>query len=117
MAVHADFDASESKKLNVFSGPLNAAKKAQVACGVGKWTKADLSACVACTASMPNCKDCGNDNSCYSCLDNFYMLMNKCLKTCPTGFYADKTTKTCKKCKDCTKCKGPKATDCYSCEK
>lgn len=103
---------------------------------IGFWEDSFLNLCQPCyqyTAASPNDNTCvtctGSDpDNCLSCNSTTYLNLatNRCVKTCPDGYYGENSTNQCTPCyeasnpttdtlKSCKTCFGPSANNCLSC--
>ncbi|XP_037349902.1 proprotein convertase subtilisin/kexin type 5-like [Talpa occidentalis] len=54
---------------------------------------------------------------CLSCQPGWFQLGKECLPQCREGYYAENSTGRCERChKTCKTCRGPRPTDCLSCD-
>lgn len=69
-------------------------------------------ACLLCNLSSTNCQKCQNVSGVL-----YYYYAEKCLITCPNGYYGQNTNNTCVLCNlACSLCFGPSTDQCYSCQ-
>lgn len=72
--------------------------------------------CITCNS---NCLTCTSLTQCTSCKTGLFMHNGQCLTTCPSGMYADSTTKTCINCVDlnCAVCSSlSQGSQCSACK-
>ena len=102
----------------------------------GYWEDSSSNQCKPCyqytAAALTDgtCVTCngGNSNNCLSCNSTTFLdsTTNKCVFTCPDGYYGDSTTNTCKLCysttnasdimQSCKTCSGGSSSSCLSCD-
>jgi len=69
-----------------------------------------------CQNCKKGCLTCSSEEYCYNCEENYLSHKNKCLETCPDGFFPDYNNRECLQCHEsCRTCKGNSVNDCGSC--
>lgn len=107
------FGSTSLQCLSCDSGTYLTNFSCKTICPTGTYADATTNTCVAC---HQNCGTCINGSQgCITCsADRFYLNANPadtCLRTCPSLFYNDSTTRTCKDCaQNCKTCSGGDAT-------
>ena len=87
-------------------------------CGNGYWADSTINVCSSCAAT---CKFCTGPSTldCASCGVGFYwnLLLQKCVTSCPGGYYPDNAKRLCSLCdRSCRTCFGPSNDGCSSCQ-
>nr|DBA28043.1 TPA: hypothetical protein GDO54_008459 [Pyxicephalus adspersus] len=67
-----------------------------------------------CRHCPSSCLSCVDEETCTECIPNYFLLKDKCISTCPDGYYGEDGS--CLLCDGmCAKCNGPDPDDCEKC--